>query len=99
MLVERTPMTQILGFEQITKDYDVGSIFDGTWAVLRAVDNVSFSIEPGETVGLVGESGSGKSTIAKIATGLLQPTSGNITLLEQRIDNLGYQGLRAALAQ
>lgn len=48
--------------------------------LLTAVDSVSFGIERGTTYALVGESGSGKSTIAKIAAGLLQPTSGSITI-------------------
>ena len=48
--------------------------------ILRAVKDVSFEIFPGEIVGLVGESGSGKSTIARLITRLIPPTSGSIKL-------------------
>jgi oligopeptide/dipeptide ABC transporter ATP-binding protein len=92
-------MTSILRFDDVVKKYDVGSVFDGNRAVLRALDGVSFTIEPGETVGLVGESGSGKSTIAHIATGLLRPTSGRVTLLGQRIDALSDRRLRPQRAE
>lgn len=47
---------------------------------LVAVDDVSFSVEPGKTVALVGESGSGKSTIAKMILRLERPTEGSVTI-------------------
>ena len=46
--------------------------------ILKAVDDVSFTIAQGETLGLVGESGCGKSTIARLLVGLYAPTSGDI---------------------
>lgn len=56
--------------------------------LLHAVDNVSFSIKPGETLGLVGESGCGKSTVGNLLMGLLKPTSGKITFNGDDITNL-----------
>jgi len=61
---------------------------------LKAVDNVSFSIDKGETLALVGESGSGKSTIARLVVGLLEPSNGDI-LFEGRSLTSGLKGAEA----
>ena len=66
--------------------------------VLKAVDGVSFSIAPGEVLGVVGESGAGKSLTGAAVIGLLEPpgriASGQILLNGQRIDNLPYEQMR-----
>jgi len=59
------------------------SIFPSKRQFLTAVDKVSFDIEHGEVFGIVGESGSGKSTIARMITGIYQPTGGKIEFAGQ----------------
>jgi oligopeptide/dipeptide ABC transporter ATP-binding protein len=61
---------------------------------LRAVDDVSISIDRGTTLGLVGESGSGKSTLARLATRLVDPTTGTVTLDGIDLTQLKHRELR-----
>jgi len=69
--------------------------FRARGGALRAVDDVSFSLAAGETLGLVGESGSGKSTIARLVVRLLEPTAGVIRVDGDDIAHLSRRRLRA----
>ncbi len=55
-------------------------LFSTDFRVVKAVDDISFSIEPGEIVGYIGPNGAGKSTTIKMLTGILKPTSGHLIL-------------------
>ena len=56
------------------------SLFRSEKKIVRAVDNISFNIEYGETVGYIGPNGAGKSTTIKMMSGILQPTSGVVLI-------------------
>eukprot|EP01031_Cornospumella_fuschlensis_P052377 gene52377-64030_t len=72
--------------------------FPNRRGTLRALDDISFAIAPGEILGVVGESGAGKSLTGAAIIGLLEPpgrvASGQILLEGQRIDNLPYEQMR-----
>ena len=72
--------------------------FPGRRGTLRALDDISFDIAPGEILGVVGESGAGKSLTGAAIIGLLEPPGriggGQILLEGQRIDNLPYEQMR-----
>jgi ABC-2 type transport system ATP-binding protein len=56
-------------------------LFSRNKKVIKAVDEVSFSVRPGETVAFIGPNGAGKSTMIKMMTGILHPTEGSISVL------------------
>ena len=62
--------------------------------MVRAVDNIDFSVEKGKTLGMVGESGSGKTTAARSILRLIEPDSGRITVGGVNVTNLDRNGLR-----
>lgn len=79
-------MRPILEINNLSMHFPVrGGVFAQQRGTVKAVDDVSFSIAPGETLGLVGESGCGKSTIGRCIVRLLEPTRGSIHLLGKDI--------------
>ena len=90
---EKQPLLQVKNLKQYFK---VNSGY-----TVRAVDNVSFDIYPGETYGLVGESGSGKSTIGRSIIRLYEPTDGQILFdgmdISGKLDKAATQTLRTQM--
>ena len=100
-------MSELLRAENLARHFPVrvpgaglaaglGGLF-GRAATLKAVDGVSFTLEPGRTLGVVGESGCGKSTTAKLVLGLLAPTSGQVRFAGEAVPsrrNAEWRALR-----
>jgi oligopeptide transport system ATP-binding protein len=71
-----------------------GILIDRTVDYVKAVDDVSFEIYPGKTLGLVGESGSGKSTTGYCVLELLKPTAGSVRFLGEELTTMKKEELR-----
>jgi len=88
-------MTPLLEARSVVKHFPVrGSLFGGSQKAVRAVDDVSFVIEPGATLGLVGESGCGKTTTAKLVLRLETPTAGEIRFDGESLATLDAEGIK-----
>jgi peptide/nickel transport system ATP-binding protein len=73
------PAQPLLHVENLKKYFPIhGGLLNRTVATVQAVDDISFSVRKGETLGIVGESGCGKSTTARLLMRLVEPDSGSI---------------------
>jgi peptide/nickel transport system ATP-binding protein len=77
-----TPQTPLLETRQLSRSFGSGD------HIVRAVDSVSFSVQPGEIVAVVGESGSGKTTLSRLLLRLLDATGGQILFRGRDVTNL-----------
>jgi oligopeptide/dipeptide ABC transporter ATP-binding protein len=86
----------LLQVDHLTKHFPLtrGVIFQSQVGTVRAVDDVSFAIPPGETLGLVGETGCGKTTVARLIVRLLDPSEGSIRFGDQEISDVHGHALK-----
>ena len=94
-----TELPAIIDIDQVSVHFPQsgGGLFRGPAPVLRAVEQVSLSIRPGETLALVGESGSGKSTLGQVVAGLRLPTSGALRFHGRPLDKAEWRAARKAI--
>src|SRR5688572_16251625 len=90
-----TPSDVLVEVEHLVKRFPVKQgVFGRAGGVVHAVEDVSFDVRRGETLGLVGESGCGKSTTARLMLRLLNPTSGVVRFDGRDISSLSQRSLR-----
>ena len=87
---------EMLAVEGLQKYFPItrGIVFQKEVATVKAVDDVSFTVRKGETLGVVGESGCGKSTLARCVMRLLEPTGGSIVFEGRDITRLSRSEMR-----
>ncbi len=86
----------LLRVESLSKRYPIrGGFFGGERGAIHAVDNVSFELSAGETLGVVGESGCGKSTTGRCLLRLVEPSSGSVWFEGKNVTALDQSALRA----
>jgi ABC-type oligopeptide transport system ATPase subunit len=88
-----TPLVEV---RHLVKDFPARGGWFRRASTVRAVDDVGFTIDPGETFGLVGESGSGKTTTGRCLLRLIEPTSGDIRIKDVDVRALSARDLRRA---
>jgi oligopeptide transport system ATP-binding protein len=88
----------LIRLENLTKYFPItrGILFQRQIGAVQAVDDVSFSIYQGETLGLVGESGSGKTTVGRTLLQLYEPTSGKVYYRDTELTSLKGEEMRRA---
>lgn len=89
---ENVETEEVIRVENLTKEFPIRGA-KGDKKILRAVDEVSFTLQKGRTLALVGESGSGKSTVANMVLNLLDPTSGTVYYKGTDLSTLGSKEL------
>jgi len=89
-------VTPLIDVSHLVKEFHGGSGLFRRGHTVRAVDDVSFAITPGETFGLVGESGSGKTTTGRCVLRLVEPTSGDIRFKDTNLRSLTAREMREA---
>jgi putative ABC transport system ATP-binding protein len=86
-------MSHAAGSEPILKARGLHREYGSANALVRAVDGVDLDVASGETVAVMGPSGCGKSTLLHLLSGLDRPSSGEITLNGQRVDQMSERVL------
>ncbi|MEU4484650.1 ABC transporter ATP-binding protein [Streptomyces purpurascens] len=89
---ERPPQDAVVELRDVSVRFGRGP------RAVQALEDVSLTVRPGETVGLVGESGSGKSTAARVALGLVRPSSGTVSLFGGDLRRVRGRRRRARLS-
>ncbi len=85
----------LINVKNLVKHFQItGGLFQKILTQVKAVDNVSFTIKKGETLGLVGESGCGKTTVGRTILRLIEPTSGSVHFDGKDIVNMEGQELK-----